>query len=141
METLSPAYFTALATQSGNIAAFLGGFAATYLATLLTLTRPGRVASITIALAAIAAVSFIVTVAATTTLVAALHPEAPRIVATADLTLPRVLMALPFAIGLYALLASIGVSGWLRSRGTGWATSIAAAMGFVATVPLIFNMG
>ncbi|QIG81134.1 hypothetical protein [Stakelama tenebrarum] len=137
MEQLSPAYFSAIATQTGNIAAFLGGFAATYLATLLTLTKPSRIASITIGCAAIAAICFIISVAAATTLVAMLHPEAPAHIADNGVLLPRVLMALPFALGMCALLGSIGASGWLRSRRTGWTTSIAAGIGLVAILPLI----
>jgi hypothetical protein len=129
MEHLSPAYILALASQLGGLSAFLGGFAATFLATLLTLGERGRLMTITTGLAVTSSVAFIVTVVAATMLTAIHHPEAPRMIAAAAAAQPRAIMALGFVVGTLSLLASLGCSGWTRSRGIGWITTIAAAIG------------
>lgn len=46
MPELSPAYLSDLATQIGALSAFLGGFAATFLGTLLALGLKGRMAGL-----------------------------------------------------------------------------------------------
>src|SRR6188768_2941047 len=60
MQQLAPAYLTTLATQIGALSAFLGGFAATYLATFLTFGQRSRPASVAIGGAVTSAVGFIV---------------------------------------------------------------------------------
>jgi hypothetical protein len=129
MEHLSPAYMSALAAQLAGVSAFLGGFAATFLATLLTLGHQGRLMTITIGFAVTSSVAFIVTVVAATMLTAIFHPETPPMMANFDAVGPRAIMTLGFAIGALSLLASLGCSGWTRSRGIGWTTTIAALVG------------
>lgn len=129
MEQISPAYIAALAAQLASLSAFLGGFAATFLATLLTLGHQSRLMTVTIGLAVTSAVSFIVTVVAATMLTAIYHPAAPRFMAALAASQPRVIMSLGFAIGSLSLLASLGCSGWTRSRAIGWITTIATLIG------------
>lgn len=138
MIELNHAYLAALAGQIGSLSAFLGGFAATYLGTLLALGQKGRAAGWAIGAAVLSSVAFIVTVVASTMLVAAFNENAPPIIATA---LPvggaRVLMSLTFVTGLYALLFSLACSGWPRSRRTGWTTSIVGGTGMVLVTWLL----
>jgi hypothetical protein len=132
MIELSPAYLAALATQIGSLSAFLGGFAATYLATFLTFGEKGRAASGAIASAAVAAVGFVIAVVGSTMLVAATHPDAPAHEASL-IGSARVTMVLSFLVAMIALMVSLGISGWVRSRGMGWLTSGLAAIGIIAT--------
>ena len=129
MEQLSPAYMSALAAQLASLSAFLGGFAATFLATLLTLGQQGRLMTITIGFAVTSSVAFIVTVVAATMLTAIFHPDAPRFMATLDAFTPRTIMTLGFSVGALSLLASLGCSGWTRSPVIGWITTIAGLVG------------
>jgi vacuolar-type H+-ATPase subunit I/STV1 len=137
MNSLSPAYLSAIAIQIGALSAFLGGFSATFLGTLLALGLRGRTASISIAFAVSSSVAFIVAVVASTALVAILHPDAPTSAHATASGGARVLLTLSFVVGLYALLASLAWSGWSRSRGTGLATSIAAGIGIVLVTGLV----
>lgn len=140
MEQLSPAYLSAIAVQTGGLSAFLGGFAATFLGTLLALRVKGRTASVAIGFAVTSSVAFIVAVVGSTATVAALHPEGPaRQMASAGFA--QVVMSLGFVLGLYALLISLGVSGWLRSRGTGWTTSLAAGLGVLLVTGMVVSVG
>lgn len=141
MSALSPVYLSAIATQVGGLSAFLGGFAATFLAALLALGGRGRPAFLAIAFAAGSAVAFIVAVVASTALVAVLHPDAPAAVASAQSGGARAIMALAFLLGLYMLLFSLALSGWSRSRGTGWATSIAAGIGLLLVSLMLVSVG
>lgn len=137
MENLSPVYLSTLAVQVGSLSAFLGGFAATFLGTLLASHNDGKAASFSIAFAVSSAVAFIITVVASTALVALLHPEAPFAVSTAAANGARVLLGLSFLLGLYTLLASLALSGWTRSRGTGLVTSFVAGIGIALVTTMV----
>ena len=140
MQHLAPAYLSTLATQIGALSAFLGGFAATYLATFLTAGQRTRPAAIAIGGAMVSAVGFIVAVVGSTMLIAALHPDAPanasRLAGTAQVT-----MTLSFMLALLSLLLSLGASGWTRSRAMGWMTSIAAGVGTLFVLAMILRTG
>jgi len=136
MEQLPPAYISALASQLAALSAFLGGFAATFLATLLTLGHQSRLMTITIGFAVTSSVSFIVTVVAATMLTAIYHPAAPAFMAAATASQPRTIMSLGFAVGALSLLASMGCSGWTRSRAIGCITTIAALSGAVLIISM-----
>lgn len=140
MQQLAPAYLATLATQIGALSAFLGGFAATYLATFLTVGQRSRAAALAVGGAVTAAVGFIIAVVASTMLIAALHPDAPAGAGQMALT-AQVVMSLGFLVGLLALLLSLGVSGWTRSRAMGWTTSIAAGLGVVIVLSMVLRTG
>lgn len=131
VEHLSPAYVSSLASQLAALSAFLGGFAATFLATLLTLGQQSRLMTVTIGFAVTAAVSFIVTVVAAMTITMIYHPAAPTSMAGLGSRLPATVMSLGFLAGLLSLLASLGCSGWTRSRSVGWITTVASSVGSV----------
>ena len=117
MQELAPAYLSDLAAQIGYLSAFLGGFAATLLGVLLFADKRPAVTLVAIALATAAAAAFIVSVIASTQLIAALHPAAPANVASVGASpTARLLAFVSFAAGVYALLGSIGVAGWIRRR-------------------------
>ncbi|MFA6117053.1 MAG: hypothetical protein WC729_23850 [Sphingomonas sp.] len=88
----------------------------------------------------ISSVGFIVAVVASTMLIAALHPDAPmgasHLAGTA-----QVAMTLSFVLALFALLFSLGASGWTRSRAMGWTTSIAAGVATLIVLILILQTG
>jgi len=140
MQQLAPAYLTTLATQIGSLSAFLGGFAATYLATFLVFDQRSRLAALTIGGAAASAVGFIVSVVASTMLIAALHPNAPAGAARSAQG-AQITMSLSFVVALLALLFSLGAGGWTRSRETGWTTSIIAGVGAITVLSLVLKIG
>lgn len=130
MDALSPAFLATLGGQVGSLSAFLGGFAATFLVMLLTSDTPSKAARFAVVASALAAVAFIVSAVATTTLVAGAHPDAPAAIAQdAAEGVSRLLVSLCFALGNYALLTAIGCSGWLRSKKLGIATTGLALLG------------
>lgn len=140
MNGQSPAYISALAGQMGSLSAFLGGFAATYLATLLALGHRGRADSYAIGGAAVSAVAFIVAVVASMLLVAAYHEAAPPELTTfLPVGAARNLMSLAVGLGIYGLLFSLGASGWPRSRRTGWFTTSVAGVGMLIVTWLVAN--
>ncbi|CAN5341489.1 hypothetical protein BH09PSE1_BH09PSE1_27180 [soil metagenome] len=141
MSGLSPIYLSAIAVQIGGLSAFLGGFAATFLGTLLALGVRGRTASLAIGFAVSSSVAFIVSVVASTALVALLHPQAPQLMHSAAPGGARVLLTLSFVVGLYALLISLAFSGWSRSKGTGLTTSIAGGIGILLVSWMVVGIG
>ena len=141
MNALSPAYLSAIASQLGALSAFLGGFAATFLGTMLALGVRGKTASVAIGFAVCSSVAFIVAVVASTSLVAAMHPQAPASVQAAASGGARAIMTLSFILGLYTLLSSLALSGWSRSRGTGLTTSIAGGLGILLVSLLVVGAG
>lgn len=132
MPELDPRYLADLAGQIGSLSAFLGGFAATFLGTLLALSQKGRAAGWAIGAAVLSSVAFIVAVVASTMLVAAYNEHAPAMVRqVVPVAGAQSLMAKCFVVGLFALLASLACSGWPRSRRAGWTTTIIAALGMI----------
>lgn len=135
----SPTYLTAVATQIGGVSAFLGGFAATFLGTLLALNVKGRTGTTAIGAAVVSSVAFIIAVVASTSVTATLHPDGPHF-GLASIQRTQAMIVLFFMLGLYALLGSLGLSGWARSRATGVTTSVAASLGFILlTILLVSN--
>ncbi len=138
-----PGYLELLYEQISSLSAVLGGFAIASLTVLLTAAPERRVASWAAGAAGVSAGALI----ATTLLSAILSSDAMKRGATsfADFT-PGILslttiQGVLFPLGIYALLLSLGLCGWIRSRRVGVATSVAAAVGalgvtagFAATV-------
>ena len=119
MAPLEADYLTALATQLGSVSAFFGGFAATILTLFLTVGGKSRGAVVAAHASAVAAISFIVAVMASTALIAIAHPDAPPATAARSTAAIRPLLAISFSIGMIALLAAIAASGWSHSRAMG----------------------
>ncbi len=141
MEALNPAYLSVLAAQLASLSAFLGGFAATYLGTLIIYRPKGRAVVLTVGFAAVAAVAFVVTVVAATMLTALLHTAAPMATQRTSPAFPQIVMTIGFAFGTTALLTSLGISGWIKSRGTGWITTITAAIGMLMILAMTVKVG
>ena len=126
-------YLPDLYGQISSLAAVLGGFAIAALAVLLTATPEKRVASWAAGASSFAAGALI----ASTFLSAIISTDAGKRDATAfgELTpdiIPLVMyQGVLFPLGLYALLFSLGLCGWIRSRRTGIATTVAAAVGAI----------
>lgn len=137
MVPLEPDYLTAIASQLGAVSAFFGGFAATILALFLTVGGKSRGSLVASHASAVAAVSFIIAVMASTALIAIAHPDAPPATAARSTVAIRPLLAISFAIGMAALLAAIAASGWSHSRAMGWTTSIIASVAIIAVFLLV----
>ncbi len=133
MTDYPPDYLQYLYEQISSIAAVLGGFSIATLTLLLDAAPKRRIASWAVATSGLAAALLIgVTFLASILASDALKTNAVRF---ADLT-PSIqplvgVVSLAFLLGFYALLASLGMSGWVRSTRTGIATSLAAALGMI----------
>lgn len=137
MVPLNPTYLTAIAAQLGSVSAFFGGFAATMLALFLTVGRKSRGSLIAAHASAVAAVSFIIGVMASSALIAITHPDAPPATAARSTAAIRPLLAISFSIGMISLLAAIASSGWSHSRAMGWTTSIISSVAILAVFLLV----
>ena len=131
MIELDPTYQMALAEMMIGICSFMGGFSATIFVTLLTLAKPGLFARIAIGASAFAAVAFIICLTTAVSMTFALHPAAPPTIRDAPLAGMQIMLATSFILGIAAMLASIGVAGWIRSRALGIFTSIVAGFGLL----------
>ena len=137
MVPLKPDYLIAIATQLGSVSAFFGGFAATMLALFLTVGRKSRGSLLAAHASAVAAVSFVIAVMASSALIAIAHPDAPTATAARSTAAIRPLLAISFSIGMIALLGAIAASGWSHSRAMGWTTSIISSDAIIAFFLLV----
>jgi len=138
MEPLAPDDLLELGRQMAFLSAFLGGFAATFLATLLPHAPGRRSACWTVAASALSAVAFVVAVLAGTMLSVTLHPHAPaHVTSPGALERARLLGVVSFLVGIFALLTAVGCSGWIRSRRAGLFTSLTAAVGAVCALAIL----
>ncbi len=135
MQTLPDGYLLEIARQFAFLSAFLGGFAATFLATLLVVASSKRVADWVVGTAAAAACSFVVAVIASVMLTVVLHPDVPVYIRDgASVLSARIVSGLGFGVGVIALLVSVGLSGWVRSRKSGIATSSVSGVGLILVI-------
>lgn len=142
MQELSPDYLAEIGRQLSTLSAFLGGFAIAFLGTVLGFGKPHPQAGRVAGSAAVAAAAFAVAVMAFTSLIIVLHPMAPaNIKQTTNTSLARVVAILSFLVGIYALLLSLGMSGWIRSSRLGWLTTIVAALAALLTTLLFVQVG
>jgi hypothetical protein len=134
MPPLAPEYLAEIGRQLAGLSAFLGGFAAAFLGTMLTLSSARRVVGWAAGGAAVAAAAFAVAVVAATSLAIALHPLAPAGAASrrADTAAARGIAGVSFMLGMYALLVTLALSGWVRSRRLGLVTTVAASLAALA---------
>lgn len=141
MVELNPDYIVAVAEQISFVSAFLGGISATMLVTIVVLTSPKKSVSWIVSTSALAACSLLIAVVASWRLIILLHPQMPFTVDSMLIDVLRAGMLLGYSLGFLSLLASIGLSGWLRSRKTGLITSsiaLIAAMFFIMATPFGF---
>ena len=121
MPEYPPDYLQYLYEQISSIAAVLGGFSVATLMLLLDADSNRRIASWAAATSGLAAALLI----GVTFLASILTADAMKLNALAftDLT-PSIqplvgIVSLTFLMGFYTLLASLGMSGWIRSKRTG----------------------
>ncbi len=142
MQPLPADYLAEISRQFAFLSAFLGGFAATFLATVLVNDSPKRVVNWVVGGAALAACGFIVAVIASVMLNMVLHPGAPLNVREGySVEAARAMSALGFGLGVYALLVSVGLSGWIRSRKSGITTTVSAAVGLLLVTWAFLGFG
>lgn len=129
MTELPPDYLAQIGQQLATLSAFLAGFAIAFIGVVLTVPKPNPTAGWVAGSAAIAAASFALSVVASTMIALVLHPAAPATIKqTAHLQSARIVVGLGFIIGVYSLVTSLGLSGWIRSRALGWLTTSVAVV-------------
>ena len=123
-EALSVEQLIGITEQLTLLSAFLGGFSATFLAAILASAPLNRVANWMIICSSFAACCFIICAASSIAVANAL-----QIGAEIDtLKFGTRTSSLSMALGLFALVACIGLSGWLRDKRTGLVTSSIAGV-------------
>ena len=105
------------------------------------LGRRSRAHTAAIIASAVAAAGFIVSVVASSMLLALLNAGAPAEIAHLSTVLPQMLMTLTFGMSTFALLGAIGCSGWLYSRAVGIATGIISAVAAMLVLLLTVHVG
>ncbi len=132
MDEINNNYFMDLAAQLSYMSAFLGGFSATILVTLLVSDNTKRITNWIVLFSTVAACSFIVATLSFITAGIMVHPNAPESVRDeAALTIARTVSSYSLLAGIITLLLGIGLSGWLRSKKLGIMTSSIAGIGLI----------
>jgi len=127
MQPVNAEFLAETGRQIASLSAFLGGFAAAFFGILLQLSDSRRHVGWAAGAAAVASASFILAVISGTTLALVMHPGAPPDIAKPTfLPQVRILIIIAFTCGIYSMLLSLGLSGWIRSRQLGIVTSVAA---------------
>ncbi len=138
MRELDPNYIVAVAEQLSFVSAFLGGISATILVTIIVFTSKKKSVNWIVSSSAFAACSLLIAVVASWRLLIILHPEFPM---TVDQDIVITLwfgMLIGYSLVFLSLLASIGLSGWIRSKRDGIITStiaIIAVLFFILVTP------
>lgn len=131
MPDLPSDYFKQIAEQLVFISVFLGGISATILGTLIISDLQHKLFKWMIICLSLAATSFIVAVIGMNKVLIILAPNSPYENTAEYLDFPRLVGGLAFYIGIYALIAVISISGWLRSKRIGYFTT---ALGIISGI-------
>lgn len=126
-------YYNILASTS----AVLGGFSLAFLGVILSGAQQSRAADWTVRLATLTATLFTVT-----GLGWSLAASAVSRIGSAESFLTSFgqshrLLSLLFLAGIGLFVATIGISGWLRSRSLGWFSTLVAGAGLVLIVRVL----
>jgi hypothetical protein len=126
-ELLSNELLLNITEQLILLSAFLGGFSATFLAAILVFDSQKRMTNWIVISSALSACSFIVCACTSIALVNGLQAT-PQELEEGLISLrgARIISALSMAIGVFSLLGSIGLSGWLRNKHVGIVTTAIA---------------
>ena len=119
--------------QIAFVSSVLAGFAFAFYGTLLVAAREHRAGAWAAIFAVAASVAFLPVTLGTTfgAVRATIQPEAFT-VSTLKLDPQNALLSMLFLSGVVFLLASFGISGWMRSRGLGIATTGLSLLGALA---------
>ncbi len=139
MIELSPEYLIEVARQIAFVGAFLGGFSATFLGLVLTENRSDNIGIWLIGALTLASCSFVITVITMTFLSISQHPGIPVDVVMETVNRHRTIGFLSFILGIYALLAGIGLSGFIKSKRFGRITAIIAALAVLVVTSVILD--
>ena len=131
MKEITPSYALAAAEQMSFIGAFLGGIAISILVTIVVFSSSKKSVNWIVATSALAACCLLVSVIAAMRLTIAFHPDLPFVPAPVKISLLWEAMINAYGLGVMSLIASIGLSGWLRSRSAGIVTSLIASIALV----------
>ena len=120
--------------QFAFVSSVLAGFSFTFYGTLLMAAREHRAGTWAAFLAVAASVAFLpVTLGMTFTAARAANQPSEFSISNAVADPQLVLLSMLFLSGMVLLFASFGVSGWMRSRGLGIATTSLSLIGAIAT--------
>ena len=138
MKKLDPDYVTAVAEQLSFVSVFLGGVSITILVTIVVFANPQKSVSWIVGASALAACSLLIAVVAAWRLIILLNPATNVALDPSILIVLWASMLLGYGVGFLALLACIGLSGWIRSKKTGWITTsmaVVSVLFFVIATP------
>jgi hypothetical protein len=129
--------------QSAFMSSVLAGFAFSFAGTLLVASREHRAGAWAAFLALAASVAFLpVTLGMTFRAVGAASQSAKLDLQQAAADHYIQMLSMLFLSGIFFLVGSFGVSGWMRSRGLGIATTVLAVIGviviFLALRPFLY---
>jgi len=124
MNDLPLPYINEVASQVIFVSTFLGGFAATIMGTFVASEKNSKLSNTLIILSAISACLLITTVFMMTDVVIKTTPGCPVKVLSADLDFQVKYGMLSFLFGITFLISVIAVSGWLKSKKMGIATTL-----------------
>ena len=131
-QELKASYVVAVAEQISFVSAFLGGVSATILFSVIIFSSDRRSVALLIAASAFSACSLLVSVIAGWRLTIGLHPDLPFTPDPAKINILWNSLIAGYSLGVNSLIVSIGISGWVRSRRSGYITS------FIAAIAILF---
>lgn len=130
-QDLKASYVVAVAEQISFVSAFLGGVSATILFSVIIFSSDKRIVSFLVAASTLSACSLLVSVVSGWRLIIGMHPDLPFTPDPGKINLLWNALIASYGLGVNSLLLSIGLSGWIRSRRTGWVTSVIAAFAII----------
>lgn len=128
---LESSYVLAVADQLSFVAAFLGGVSATILVSVLIFNSSKRSIEYLVGASSVAACGHLIAVISAWRLTIGLHPDLPFVPDPDKLEILWNGMIAGYSLGVLGLIASIGISGWIRSKRMGLITGTFALIAVI----------
>jgi hypothetical protein len=139
----SPEALADLFRQLAFVCALIGGFAFAFLGVLLTVPSRSRVVEWTAGMAMATVACLLVCVIGWTLMASQLVTPRPSAAVVEEFSFPVAMkrlhprLSLLFILGTFLFLASLGLSGWVRSRALGIVSTVIALLAALGFVPVL----
>ena len=131
MKEMSFSYWNELSSQFMFMSSLMCGFSRAIVITLLIHNSSNRVLNIIFKLSVFSALTFLISIFSTTTIKMMTTEGYPLKFVESKFFTARVISGLSFFVGVLSIIRVMSLSGWVKSKRTGWLTTV---LGIVSLV-------
>ena len=131
MDGISLSYWNELSNQLMLISSLMCGFSVAVVVTLLIHNSTNKILGIIFKLAVFSALAFLLSIFSTTTIKMMTTQGYPLKFDEAKFSTTRIIAGFGFLTGILSIISILSLSGWVKTKRTGWLTTILGILSFI----------